>query len=131
MWLEKRSNNFYLFISKWDFSKCYQYIQKHSPWGVPQKYCYEIFPEFTGKQLCWSLFFNKVVGCRPVTLAKRDSNRGVSVQLTTISQYLFFEKSSIINVWQSSKYANVHCVKSVRIRSFSGPYSVRMRENTN
>ena len=25
---------------------------------------------------------------------------------------------------------NVHCVKSVRIRSYSGPYSVRMRENT-
>ena len=23
-----------------------------------------------------------------------------------------------------------HCVKSVRIQSFSGPYSVRMRENT-
>ena len=23
-----------------------------------------------------------------------------------------------------------HCVKSVRIRSYSGPYSVRMRENT-
>ena len=23
-----------------------------------------------------------------------------------------------------------HCVKSVRIRSFSGPYSVRIRENT-
>ena len=25
----------------------------------------------------------------------------------------------------------LHCVKSVRIRSYSGPYSVRMRENTN
>ena len=25
---------------------------------------------------------------------------------------------------------NRHCVKSIRIRSFSGPYSVRMRENT-
>ena len=23
-----------------------------------------------------------------------------------------------------------HCVKSVRIQSYSGPYSVRMRENT-
>ena len=23
-----------------------------------------------------------------------------------------------------------HCVKAVRIRSYSGPYSVRMRENT-
>ena len=25
---------------------------------------------------------------------------------------------------------NRHCVKSIRIRSFSGPYLVRMRENT-
>ena len=24
----------------------------------------------------------------------------------------------------------IHCVKSVRIRSYSGPYSVKMRENT-
>ena len=27
-------------------------------------------------------------------------------------------------------YYYYHCVKSVRIRSYSGPYSVRMRENT-
>ena len=27
-------------------------------------------------------------------------------------------------------YCRVHCVKSVRIRSYSGQYSVRMRENT-
>ena len=25
---------------------------------------------------------------------------------------------------------NTHCLKSVRIQSFSGPYSVQMRENT-
>ena len=29
-----------------------------------------------------------------------------------------------------AKIQDEHCVKSVRIRSFSGPYSVRMREST-
>ena len=28
------------------------------------------------------------------------------------------------------KNLDIHCVKSVRIRSYSGPYSVRMLENT-
>ena len=27
---------------------------------------------FTGKHQCWNLFFNKVVGLRPVTLFKKD-----------------------------------------------------------
>ena len=31
-----------------------------------------------------------------------------------------------INIFQN----NSHCMKSVRIQSFSGPYSVRMQENT-
>ena len=30
----------------------------------------------------------------------------------------------------SKEDSNMHCVKSVRIRSFSGPYSDRIRENT-
>ena len=28
------------------------------------------------------------------------------------------------------KQRHLHCIKHVRIRSYSGPYSVRMRENT-
>ena len=37
------------------------------------------------------------------------------------------EKNDVF--YQSSVYMEqVHCVKSVRIRSYSGPYSVRMRE---
>ena len=35
------------------------------------------FAKFTGKQLCQSLFFNKVAGLRPTTLLKRDSGTGV------------------------------------------------------
>ena len=37
----------------------------------------ESFTKFTGKHLCWSLFFNKVAGLRPESLLKRDSNSGV------------------------------------------------------
>ena len=35
------------------------------------------------------------------------------------SRWLFSQNSSIIDVWQRPRY---HCVKSVRIRSFSGLY---------
>ena len=34
--------------------------------GVPRH-----FPKFTGKHVCQSLFFNKVVGLRPATLLKK------------------------------------------------------------
>ena len=36
---------------------CYCDIQKQSP---------EEFAKFTGKQLCWSLFLNKVAGGKPI-----------------------------------------------------------------
>ena len=35
------------------------------------------FTKFTGKHLCQSFFFNKVVGLRPVTLLKKSSVTGV------------------------------------------------------
>ena len=35
------------------------------------------FGNFTGKQLCWSLFLIKLQSWRPETLFKRDSNTGV------------------------------------------------------
>ena len=35
------------------------------------------FVRFTGKHLCWSLFFNKLAGLSPVTLLKRNSNTDV------------------------------------------------------
>ena len=33
------------------------------------------FAKFTGKQLCWGLFFNKVAGLRPATLLRRLQQR--------------------------------------------------------
>ena len=53
--------------------------------------------------------------------------------------FLFTLGLSYGNKWASSFWAYIfsifyypdkHCVKNVRILSFSGPYSVRMRENT-
>ena len=32
--------------------------------------------------------------------------------------------------YSTPSFGEFHCVKSVRIRSYSGPYSVRMQENT-
>ena len=36
----------------------------------------KIFSNFTGKHLCWSLFFTKSQAFRPATLLKRDSYIG-------------------------------------------------------
>ena len=32
------------------------------------------FAKFLRKHLCWSLFFDKVAGCKPATLLKTDSS---------------------------------------------------------
>ena len=41
----------------------------------PEVFCkndaYRNFPKFTGKDLCQSIFFNKVTGLRPATLLKK------------------------------------------------------------
>ena len=37
-----------------------------------QKRCFNNFVKFTGKHMCWSLFWNKVAGWRPTNLLKRD-----------------------------------------------------------
>ena len=41
-----------------------------------------------------------------------------------------FTLYQILLHFDNKNYKNFHCVKSVRIRSYGGPYSVRMRENT-
>ena len=37
---------------------------------------------------------------------------------------------TIVEIMMLTFSVSLHCVKSIRIRSYSGPYSVRMRENT-
>ena len=39
------------------------------------------FAHFTGKQLCWSLLFIKLLAWRPATLLKRDSNKVFSCEI--------------------------------------------------
>ena len=42
------------------------------------------FAKFTGKHLCWSIFFNKVAGLRSATLLKKEC-------LAQVFSYKFFE----------------------------------------
>ena len=42
-----------------------------------RKIVFRNFAKFTGKNLCQSIFSNKVAGLRPATLLKRDSATGV------------------------------------------------------
>ena len=50
--------------------------------GVPQKVFFKHFNIFTGKHLCWGLFFNKVAGHQPCDFIKtwilRDSRTDIS-----------------------------------------------------
>ena len=46
-------------------------IQKQPPEVVYKKGVLENFTKFTGKHLCQSVFFNKVVCLRPATLSKK------------------------------------------------------------
>ena len=42
----------------------------------------------------------------------------------------YISKTSIISFDKLTFWYNKHCLKSLQIRSFSGPYSVQIRENT-
>ena len=68
------------------------------------------FEKFSGKHLCQSLFLIKLQA-QPV------------VKKVCPSILCCFSKT----LWKCQEH---HCVKHVRIRGYSGPYSVRMRENT-
>ena len=48
-------------------------IQKQLSGGVLQKVALKNFTKFTGKQLCKSLFFNKVAGLKLAILLKENS----------------------------------------------------------
>ena len=53
------------------------------------------FAIFTGKHLCWSLFFNKVLQLKSATLLKGDSNAGVLLWiLWNFSKHLFWRTSA-------------------------------------
>ena len=53
----------------------------------------ENFTKFTGKHLCWSLFFNKVAGVRPESiLKKRLQHRCFPLNLVKFLKNSFFKE---------------------------------------
>ena len=53
----------------------------------------ENFTKFTGKHLCWSLFFNKVAGLRPESiLKKRLQQRCFPLNLVKFLKNSFFKE---------------------------------------
>ena len=52
------------------------------------------FANFTGKHLCWSLFFTKLQAFRPATLLKRDSYTGVFLWNLRNSEEQLFRRTS-------------------------------------
>ena len=61
--------------------------------------------------------------------------RAFILEIISLQSLIIFAKHSTLDVWQGSAYAiefapNYHCVKGVRIRSFSGPYFPAFGLNT-
>ena len=56
---------------------CVQYVQKQPSEVFFKKVVLKKFVNFTGKNLCWSLFLIKLQTWGPATLLKRDSNTDV------------------------------------------------------
>ena len=52
----------------------------------------KIFSNFTGKDLCWSLFLIKLQAFRPLTLLQLDSNTGVFLQICKNFKSTYFEE---------------------------------------
>ena len=65
------------------------------------------FAKFTTKYLCWSLLFNRVAGCKPVTLLKRDSGTCDLLRISQIFENIFFTKHlrTTASVSQSDKHS--------------------------
>ena len=60
----------------------------------PSELFFKKIANFTGKHLCWSLFFTKLQAFRPATLLKRDSYTGVFLwNLRNCEEHLFRKRS--------------------------------------
>ena len=69
---------------------CVQYVQKQPPEVFFKKGVLKNFANFTGKHLCWSLFFNKVADLRVCNfIKKRLQQRYVPVKLAKFYEHLF------------------------------------------
>ena len=69
---------------------CVQYVQKQPPEVFFKKGVLKNFASFTGKHLCWSLFFNKVADLRVCNfIEKRLQHRYIPVELAKFYEHLF------------------------------------------
>ena len=69
---------------------CVQYILKQPREVFFKKGVLKNFANFTGKHLCWSLFFNKVADLRVCNfIKKRLQQRYVPVKLAKFYEHLF------------------------------------------
>ena len=77
-------------------------FQKQPPEVFCKKRRSQKFRKFTGKHLSQILFFNKVAGLRPATLLKRESGKGVFLQiLQNFQKHLFTER-----IWTTASDTN-------------------------
>ena len=69
---------------------CVRYVQKQPPDVFFKKTVLKSFANFTEKNLCWSLFYNKVTGLRACNfIKKRLQHRCVPEKLAKFYEHLF------------------------------------------
>ena len=82
--------------------------QKQPPEVFFQKGVLKNFPIFTGKHLCHSLFYNKVVGLKPETLLKRILwHRCFSVNLRNFSEHDLFIEHPPVAASESHSFTDI------------------------
>ena len=62
------------------------YTEAVFQWSTVKKDVFKSFAKFTGKQLCWSLIFNRVARSTEITLLERDSCTSVSCEGLLLSK---------------------------------------------
>ena len=74
------------------------------------------FANFTGKHLCWSLFFKKLQAFRSAALLKRDSYTGVFLSNLRNLKNTYFEKHlyDCFCVLTTSSYINLNNIYSTQ-----------------
>ena len=65
-------------------------VKKHPPEVLCKKGVLRNFTKFTGKNLCLSLFFNKVADLRPATLLKKRLAQAFSCEFCEICKNTLF-----------------------------------------
>ena len=107
------------------FETCIKGRSSHQRCSI-RKSVLKNFTKFTGKQLCWNLFSNKVAGSACNVIKKETLPLVFSSEFCEIFKNTFFTEHLQTTASKLTEYFHitqkVHCLKSVQIRDFSGPY---------